>query len=445
MKIIIQYINPIYCKLITTNKINILNEFLFYLSRDKDRTYKNYLISKRDNKFLTGFLPTISNYCEQNNIELIINDHPLRENILIKEVYGITLRKYQKQAVRIALKKQRGLIVAPTGSGKTIIAMSIINSLPEHNILYLVHTKTLLYQTYQKFSQIFNKKDLGIIGDGKINPSRITIAMRQSLANIPLSTYHQMIDCVIQDEVHVAQKKKGQIYQIMTSIPASIRLGLTATPPQKSEDKMIAEGLFGPIIYTISPNILIEGKMLAKPKIKFISVPHTEELRYIYQYKEAYDIGIVTNKKRNQAICEKVIEIIKENKTALILINRIEHGNILLQMLNKYINIEFIYGETSSEIRNILKLQLEKKRLQAAISMSQVWGIGVDFPSLDCVCLAGGLGKTDIQILQAIGRGMRIKGEKQEVIILDCLDLDNYYLTNHLGYRLSLYSKLGWI
>jgi superfamily II DNA or RNA helicase len=73
-----------------------------------------------------------------------------------------------------------------------------------------------------------------------------------------------------------------------------------------------------------------------------------------------------------------------------------------------------------------------------------VWKEGINIPSLDVVINAAG-GKSEIQTLQSIGRGLRRTEEKLQVIVVDFFDATHKMLIAHFGERVSLYFDLGWM
>ena len=104
---------------------------------------------------------------------------------------GIVLRAYQKEAVDAMLKMekgQRGLINAPTGSGKTIV-MAKYCELMKENIIIIVDAEILLQQTKHKLMNFVSEEEMGLVQSDKFKQldRRITICMRQTILH-PKST-----------------------------------------------------------------------------------------------------------------------------------------------------------------------------------------------------------------------------------------------------------------
>ena len=125
------------------------------------------------------------------------------------------------------------------------------------------------------------------------------------------------------------------------------------------------------------------------------------------------------------------------------MIKEIKHGE-LIQSIGKDIfglDMVFVQGSTEGETRTEIKRLLDDKKIKAVIS-SSVWREGVNIPSLSAIINAMG-GKSSIQTLQSIGRGLRIAKNKDSVIIIDYLD-PYKYLAEHAIKRITIYAENGW-
>ena len=103
-----------------------------------------------------------------------IIDHRNSLSDLELSFYG-KLRPYQQQAVTDSLHKDFGVLEAGTGSGKTVIALSIIAARKQPTLI-LVHTKELLYQWQDRVTTFLNI-DAGLIGAGNFDIQPVTIGI----------------------------------------------------------------------------------------------------------------------------------------------------------------------------------------------------------------------------------------------------------------------------
>jgi superfamily II DNA or RNA helicase len=204
------------------------------------------------------------------------------------------------------------------------------------------------------------------------------------------------------------------------------------------------EGLIGPVIGELTLQEGIEQGILAKPKLHILKSPINQDVTDLRKYQDVYEMGVVRNYTRNHMLMKKVKELSDERKTTLILVNKIQHGEILERIGNRLkIRIKFIQGRDSGDVRELLREALNSKSVDCVIATT-IWKEGVNIPSLDCIINAGG-GKSEIATLQSIGRGLRTTKDKTEVLLIDIFDRSHHFLINHFGERLCIYIDQGWV
>lgn len=405
----------------------------------------SYFISSYDGTFLTGFLPRLISSCKEKEVELELN--PSIKTLTPMEaphLSGVEFRSFQIDIILKAINQQRGYIQSPTGSGKTIIALGILSAFSSYRILFLCHSISILKQTEEKMKE-FGFKDVGLVAEGKKDlSSRIILASIQSMSKINPEKYRNLFDIVMVDELHHISGKSTQYFQFLSNCNATMRIGFSATLPSSEEGKMCIEGLLGPEIGTVKQQELEDLGFVARPYISLITVPMSTRILNHKKYKDIYREGIIRNKARNRIILSLSSSRIKENKTVLILVKEIEHGDLLEKMARDLFDIDclFVQGKTETDIREKIRDLFNKKKVKVVICTA-VWKEGIDIPSLDTVINAAS-GKSEIATLQTIGRGARIVKGKTEVEIIDFLD-PYKYLSQHAIMRLSIYVKENWL
>jgi len=409
----------------------------------KERRMWRKPVYKRDgNKlyFYTGLVSRIVNKFPGTDLEILYDlditlSSPHLKNLTIREDQSLLVESFIKSNMK------RGLILAPTGSGKTVLQMAILSCLPkETNVLILAHTISLVKQLYDEFSKEF-KNVMYIDGTTKNTPTQgIVVSTIQTYKNMVVE--HNNYNAIIVDEAHHASSPSYEY--VLNKIHAPIRLGFTATPPTDPEKILAIEGLLGPVIAQQTINEASKLEILAKPKIKIVKLPINEKVKKLRNYNDVIEYGILLNNKRNDSILEVVKKARNEKKTVLILVNKIEHGERLHQMcLQNQLLSSFVNGATESESREHTKRLLNNKTLDVVI-VTSVWREGINIPSLNIIINAGG-GKGEIPTIQAIGRGLRRTSDKEEVIIYDFFDPSHTYLIDHFGSRLCIYMENNWI
>ena len=406
-----------------------------------------YAIDRRSGLFLSGLLPILKKYFLKKKIEFKISGEKTAiEKLPAKEpyLYGIKLREDQLYVCSSVKKHQRGIVLFPTGSGKTVIAAAILSMYPEKKFLFLTESIDLISQTKKSFEE---KGITGIqlIGGGhKYNgkwTGRIVISTIQSFRKIKWSDYCTHFDGVIVDEVHNASKPGGIYYDVITKMLAPIRLGLTATMPEDKGRKFTIIGMLGPVIAKLGITQAIEKGILVKPKIKMLAPP---VISCDYRnFKDIYKFCVVKNFPRNKAIVKQAQSFAAAGKTTLIMIKEIEHGREIVRVGEKLgIKIPFVSGATGKDSRLEVKELLSKKKIKIVIT-SEIWNEGIDIPSLDSIINAAG-GKSQVAVLQKPGRGMRTSEGKTEVVIFEIID-PYPYVAVHFVKRLSIYVQKGYL
>jgi superfamily II DNA or RNA helicase len=314
--------------------------------------------------FLTGFTPRIKDYCQRNEIPLTI-ELPFPEAFKFREpcLPGISLRSDQVKLLDDIKRNTRGIIVSPTGSGKTVLAGSLISMLPESRVVFVVHTASLFRQTVDEFRGWFDR--VGVVGDSEFDPKRISVVMAQTARSILEGedkwTTNKFIDLLgdadvlIIDESHHLGNETGHYSGIMKNCFAPIRIGFTATPLKAGKAGLVCEGYLGPEIGKFAMSEGIEKGILAKPHVKLIPVPIVASIAEKRKYKDLYIAGIVTNKQRNRLIAKETAEQNKAGNSVLIIIQDVEHGQgeQIMEIAREVygIDIKFVQGSTGGDLR----------------------------------------------------------------------------------------------
>jgi superfamily II DNA or RNA helicase len=158
----------------------------------------------------------------------------------------IDLRPYQKTALAAwAMNGHRGIVVLPTGAGKTRVALAAA-ALRNVRTLCLVPTRVLLGQWVAQIRAVYDG-DVGIYGDGDRVLKDITVATYAS-AWRHMGEIGQRFDTLIVDEAHhFGDAAQDEILEMST---APWRLGLTATPSNDPAVLERASELIGPIVHS---------------------------------------------------------------------------------------------------------------------------------------------------------------------------------------------------
>jgi superfamily II DNA or RNA helicase len=272
-------------------------------------------------------------------------------------------------------------------------------------------------------------------------PAQIKIEAQQKVDFIKkrrarLIRFLETIEIVIGEEAHEAGG--NSYYEIMKFCrQASVRVALTATPFMREsiEDNMRLMAAFGPILIKVSEKTLIDRGILAKPIFKFVDVEPNPKLRKSSPWERAYKLEIMEGAARNKAIVEYAVKGVQHKMPVIILIQRKDHGTLLLEMLEAAkVNVRFIQGENDQASRNSALKALGNGNIEVLIGTT-IMDVGIDVPAVSMVILAGG-GKAEVGTRQRIGRGLRGKKDMPNfAFIIDFVDKLNPHLREHANSR----------
>lgn len=167
------------------------------------------------------------------------------ETLRIPDRREILLREDQLAAISDFDAGERcGLVVMPTGTGKTVVAIECMIR-NQSSTLIVVPVRDLMYQWHTKILEATGI-NAGLIGDGVHRVSPISVTTYDSAA-IHMPRIGHRFDMIVFDEVHhLAGPWRRDAARMSV---ASVRLGLTATPPQEPSREAVLRELVGPTLH----------------------------------------------------------------------------------------------------------------------------------------------------------------------------------------------------
>lgn len=183
----------------------------------------------------------------------------------------VSLRPYQKGALFAwTLAERRGLVVLPTGAGKTRVAIAAMAEL-RLPTLVVVPTRALLAQWHAELTRVC-PEPIGIWGDGERVTERVTVATFESAYRM-MPEAGARFDLLVVDEAH--HFGLGLRDELLEMSVAKHRLGLTATPPDAAALARL-EGLLGQVVYELGVGDL-RGTYLADFDLIELRLPLDED------------------------------------------------------------------------------------------------------------------------------------------------------------------------
>ena len=371
---------------------------------------------------------------------------------------NIEHRDFQLDAVHHAIRVKNSLLLSPTASGKSLIIYTMLRHYLENNdkdILIVVPTKSLVAQMYDDFAD-YSTHDSGFDveelchkiygGKEKNSKKRIFISTWQSIFSLQ-TPWFARFGMGIVDECHTAKAKS--LSSIMSKLKeAEYRLGTTGTIGDEHTHKLQLEGMFGPVFKVTTTKTLMDQGHISSLDINVLLLRYSdEECREVVKLDYAAEINfIIEHEKRNKFITNLASD---QDGNTLVLFQRVKHGKLLHKMIQEKTRegrkIFYVSGETDIDTREMVRKITETQNDAVIVASLQVFSTGVNIRNLHNVIFAAP-SKSQIKILQSIGRSLRISDSGQTAMLFDIADDFHWkskknYTLNHAGVRIAVYAK----
>jgi superfamily II DNA or RNA helicase len=381
------------------------------------------------------------------------------------------LVRHQLAAVEHALRVRRCSIQIPTGGGKTLMAAEIIRR-TGYQTLWMVQGDRLIDDTIAVLRKRLPGVEIGKVGGGKKEWGQIVVGSVRTLINFePNDAFWNQFELLIVDELQHMQSDTW--YAVASRCKAMMRVGLSGTINLRKPDPLRTariEGMTGPTYEVIDHETLSDLGFIARPRVVFLrpraGYPSYTEIRDevlptwredprklmmlgTKMYAETYRRGVIENKHRNLIILQTTQAHALANDKVVVLLTQIAHAQWLAKILDTHTAGRFpvraLNGKDKPEIRDAVLEELKEAKGGFVLFATPFFREGLDIPEIDVFMLGGG-GKSDVAVLQAVGRALRPRPDKPEVLIYDFLDgiignVKGNYLFEHFQERLDIYKQ----
>jgi len=378
---------------------------------------------------------------------------PPMEKMEIQHIDGFDYYDYQEITIKEFIQNGRGISILATGAGKALCIAGLCKTLlyykPNSRILIIVPNVGLLNQLWDSFNTEFNMGQyVERWGDNNLPSwkSNILIANTQILVsdiNFTLSKVYKY-DAVVVDEVHRLGEKKNQINKVIHNMVTPHRFGLTGTLPNNLLAAWNAIGKIGRILYEKSSYDIRQQGNISQVLAQVVYCVHSskpakpdpDDVRPNAAYEMEVD-HIMSHPARNKIIC-KVIRNLTGN--VLVLVDRIAYGQRLYDLLNDGSKqVFFISGDTDTTERTRIQKLMESHDDVVCVAMTTIFSTGISIKNLHSAIFTY-IGKSNVKIVQSIGRTLRKHASKDRAIIIDVAD-SLRYSRKHLKERIKLYDE----
>ena len=395
-----------------------------------------------------GFLDKLVNFLNENNIKFELVDELIKlEPIAFQS--SVKLFDYQKEAVDNLCASENGILVAPSGSGKTIIGVDLIVKLKQPALI-LVHKKQIFNQWLERIEHFLDipKREIGqMISNKKKIGDKITVGMVQTLNKMSdFKDISEKFGIILVDECHHMPARMFR--NVITKFRPHYLYGLTATPERKNNDEELIFIYLGKILHEIDKNfnqqiitnIDSKVKILEDKKLKII----IQETSLYVPFKVKTDNFQVLSKiltfdsGRNSQIINDIKAEVEKGLKCLVLTERKEHAEVLSYYLKREYEVIVFTGDLTDRQRKDKIKQVESGHFQILLATGQLLGEGTDFPNLDCLFLIYPFSFSG-KLTQYIGRIQR--GGNASKTIYDYRDIRVDYLEKFFKKRSKYYKK----
>ena len=418
-----------------------------------------------------GLLDYLIKFAERNDLEIEYKNDVISKTIVtVSEVETYTndlnlhgkgnkieVRDYQLDAITQGIYNNRSILLSPTGSGKSLIIYALMRWHLDNDrkCLIVVPTTSLVEQLYSDFED-YSSANGWLTADNcqklysgfsKDFTKEVLLTTWQSIFRQPKEWFDQF-DVLFGDEAH--QFKAKSLTSIMEKLTdTKYRIGTTGSLDDSKINKLVLEGVFGPVHKVTTTRKLMDANKLAELKINGIILKYDDSTRKemnkaTYPQEMSFIVG---NIKRNKFI--RNLTLNTEGNTLLLFQYVEKHGKILYDMIKDKVaedrKVFFIHGGTEALDRENIRHIVEEEPNAIIIASFGVYSTGINIPSIENIIFASP-SKSKIRNLQSIGRGLRLKDGKTYCNLYDIADDLSYkswrnHTIKHAAERYKLYTE----
>lgn len=368
-----------------------------------------------------GFAKQLLFLCRHHGITPTIDDQR-RALLDVDFQFHGRLRPFQVEAVKSITAKDFGTLSAPTGSGKTVIALWMIAH-RKQPALIVVHTKELLDQWVSRIETFLGipVEEVGRIGGGKqIIGDKITVALVQTLYKCA-DEIAPHVGHLIVDECHRTPSRT--FTEAVTAFDSRYMLGLSATPWRRDKLSKLIFWHLGDVAHEVSKDELIETGDVLPVDVTVRETDfypfHDASEEYSKMLKE-----LTEDSERNSLIVADVAhEAGNGSGVCLVLSDRKAHVAALSELLKVNHNTPstILTGDLGNKEREEVVEALNSGKVKVLIATGQLIGEGFDCKELSTLFLATPI-KFNGRLLQYLGRVLRPAPGKEKARVFDYVD-----------------------
>ena len=334
----------------------------------------------------------------------------------------------QLSTERILHERYRNLLVAATGTGKTVISAfdykRFKDTNPRARLLFIAHKKEILVQAQETFRHVLRDANFGALWVDGLEPIgyEVIFASIQTLNNRvhDLELSAAFYDFIIIDEVHHISADSYR--PVLQKFNPQILLGLTATPERMDGGNILAD--FSNVIAAeIRLPEAMNRKLLCP--FQYFAVSDSVDLDQLnwsggkYESKELTRVYTADDRRVNEIIfnCDKYLNDPHEVRALGFCVSTAHARYMAEKFSYAGLKADYLTSENAREHRDTAKLRLKNKEINY-LFVVDIFNEGVDVPELDTVLFLRPTESLTV-FLQQLGRGLRLAEHKDCLTVLD--------------------------
>lgn len=415
------------------------------MARLKALEASEFVCLYKDGTFPTGLLNIVVEALTILKVEFKMDDQriaPDQTAILRWNNVPHNPRYYQKEMIDLGLKHGRGVFEAAVGSGKSLIMGYMIKEISVPSLV-IVPSVGLSGQLYNDFASWFGHQNVDIVNAQKARkqkrPKPICISTVQSLASMKktgeFKEFASNFEALHVDELHHAGASSyTKLLEDMEHV--YYRYGYTGTFLRNDNKTLEMWSFLSNKLYSFPAHRAIAEGFLTPLEVNVYTMTGKPNNKYPKEYENHYCA--------NPELLEKVAQIIQaieQDKQVLILVKQKDKcGLVIHEYLNSIgIDNTYISGDNSRDEINGTITSFNEKKIRILIG-SSVIGEGIDVRSTDHLIMCQG-GKSEITMVQAIGRAIRLFEGKKIAYVHDFRFEGSNFMEGHCDDRIEIYER----
>ena len=350
------------------------------------------------------------------------------------------LEPVQREAAEKVWRAGGGLLEAPGGTGKTVVAWSIIGRWRQP-ALWIVDSEPLVQQALAEARRMFAlpSSAFGVALDGSIRPgTHVTVGTRQTLARGVTRSFTRLFGTVWVDEVD--RSAAATYIRLVQWFPARHRGGATATLERADKLHPAVVAVFGPVAARITEAQAAAAGRFFPPTIEFVQTG--------FHYPWPGDWPTLQAERaldpiRNIRVAKRAAAEVRAGRSVLVLCQLVDQAEQIVALLRRHgVDARLLTGEVAAEIR-ARRLEGAKTRRVPCLVATRVLDRGVDVPVIDRVLLADAY-RSAPTVQQQVYRATRTAAGKTTALVVDFCDRGPQFEKQQWARR-RLYEQRGWL